>query len=44
MIDSVFENKYEAELGIERQYWEYHSAGRLYEVLRGKSGARLYYK
>lgn len=26
MIDSVFENKYETELGIEKQYWAYHSA------------------
>lgn len=26
MIEEVFENKYESELGIERQYWEYHSA------------------
>jgi aminoglycoside phosphotransferase len=26
MIEAVFENKYEVELGIERQYWEYHSA------------------
>jgi aminoglycoside phosphotransferase len=25
MIETVFENKYEAELGIERQYWAYHS-------------------
>ncbi|KAL5329524.1 hypothetical protein ACEPPN_003038 [Leptodophora sp. 'Broadleaf-Isolate-01'] len=25
MIDAAFGNKYEAELGIERQYWEYHS-------------------
>ncbi|KAF8851619.1 kinase-like protein [Acephala macrosclerotiorum] len=26
MIEAVFENKYKVELGIERQYWEYHSA------------------
>jgi len=26
MIEAVFENKYEAELEIERQYWEYNSA------------------
>ncbi|TVY35290.1 hypothetical protein LSUB1_G004842, partial [Lachnellula subtilissima] len=26
MVDGVFESKYGAELGIERQYWEYHSA------------------
>ncbi|KAF4634077.1 hypothetical protein G7Y89_g4030 [Cudoniella acicularis] len=26
MIEAVFENKYEEELEIERQYWEYHSA------------------
>ena len=25
MIETVFENKYEAELEIERQYWDYHS-------------------
>jgi RIO-like serine/threonine protein kinase len=26
MIEAVFENEYEVELGIERQYWEYNSA------------------
>jgi thiamine kinase-like enzyme len=26
MLEDVFENKYEAELAIERKYWEHHSA------------------